>query len=128
MRLGRTALWMLLQTNAAELRFHRRLEKPGFNDYRRMLCTNDKKLLLSAPGKRVLNYAPPTSNLKYDPAAKNLVVAWDIFMQNFRMINCNDVDVIAVIKTSPDPQPFWKYFYERLVHMSAAQKARFMNT
>lgn len=128
MRLGRTALWMLLQTNAAELRFLRRIEKPGFGDYRRMLCTNDKKLLLSVPGRRVLNFNPPTSGLKYDPAAKNLVVAWDIFMQNFRMINCNDVEVIAVIKTSPDPQPFWKYFYERLVHMSAGQKARFMNT
>jgi hypothetical protein len=128
MRLGRTALWMLLQTNAAELRFRRRIEKPGFNDYRRMLCTNDQKLLLSAPGKRILNYAPPTSSLKYDPASKNLVVCYDIFMQNFRMINCNDVEVIAVIKTSPDPTPFWKYFYERLVDMSAGQKARFMNT
>ena len=128
MKLGRTGLWMLLQTNAAELRFLRRIEKPGFGDYRRMLCTTDKKLLLSAPGKRILNYVPPTSSLKYDPASKNLVVAWDIFMQNFRMINCNDVEVIAVIKTSPDPQPFWKYFYERLADMSAQHKARFMNT
>lgn len=128
MRLGRTALWILLQTNVAELRFHRRIEKPGFKDYRRMLCTGDKTLLLSAPGKKVLRFMPPTGSLKYDPAAKNLVVTWDIFMQNFRMINCNDVDVIAVIKTSPDPSDFWKYFYERLVHMSADQKARFMNT
>lgn len=128
MRLGRTALWMLLQTNAAELRFRRRLNKPGFNDYRRMLCTNDKKLLLSAPGKRIFNYVPPTSSLKYDPASKNLVVAFDIFLQNWRMINCNDVEVIAVIKTSPDPSAFWKYFYERLADMSADQKARFMNT
>ena len=128
MRLGRMALYMLLQTNAAELRFHRRIEKSGFKDYRRMLCTNDKKLLLSVPGKRVLNYSVPTGTLKYDPASKNLVVAWDIFMQNYRMINCDDVEVIAVIKTSPDPTPFWKYFYERLVDMSAAQKAQFMNT
>jgi len=128
MRLGRTALWTLLRTNAAELRFLRRIEKPGFNDYRRMLCTNDRNLLLSAPGKRVLNYVVPSNSLKYDPASKNLVVAWDIFMQSYRMINCNDVEVIAVIKTFPDQQPFWKYFYERLAHMSAAQKARFMNT
>lgn len=128
MRIARTALWMLLQANAVELRFHRRLEKPGFGDYRRMLCTNDKNLLLSAPGKRILNFVRPTSTLKYDPAAKNLVAAWDIFLQNFRMINCNDVEVIATIKTSPDPQQFWKYFYERLAHMSATQKARFMNT
>lgn len=128
MRLGRMALAILLQTNAAELRFRRRIEKPGFNDYRRMLCTNDKKILLSVPGKRVLNYVPPNGSLKYDPSSKNLVVVWDIFLQNFRMINCNDVEVIAVIKTSPDSAPFWKYFYERLVDMSAGQKARFMNT
>ena len=128
MRLGRTALWILLQTNVAELRFQRRIEKPGFRDYRRMLCTNDKRLLMSTPGKEVLNYVQPTGHLKYDPAAKNLVVCWDIFMQNYRMINCNDVEVIAVIKTSPDPAQFWKYFYERLAHMSAAHKAQFMNT
>lgn len=128
MRLGRTALWILLQTNAAELRFHRRIVKSGFGDYRRMLCTNDPRLLLSTPGKEVLNYIRPTGSLKYDPAAKNLVVTWDIFLQDYRMINCNDVEVIAVIKTSPDPGPFWKYFYERLVHMSSDQKARFMNT
>lgn len=128
MRLGRTALAILLQTNVAELRFRRRIDKPGFIDYRRMLCTNDKKLLLSAPGKQILNYAVPTGALKYDPASKNLISVWDIFLQNYRMINCNDVEVIAVIKSSPDPMPFWKYFNERLVHMSAAQKAQFMNT
>ena len=93
-----------------------------------MLCTNDKGLLLSVLGKRTLNYVVPSGSMKYDPASKNLVVAWDIFMQNYRMINCNDVEVIAVIKTSPDPQPFWTYFYERLASMSASQKARFMNT
>ncbi len=128
MRIGRTALWMLLATNAAELRFHRRIEKPGFKDYRRMLCTNDQKLLLSAPGKKVLNYVPSRGNLKYSPAAKNLIVVWDIFLQNWRMVNCDDVDVIAVIKTSPDPTPFWNYFNERLAEMSATQKAQFMNT
>lgn len=128
MRLGRTALAILLQTNVTELRFRRRIDKPGFIDYRRMLCTNDKKLLLSAPGKQILNYTVPTGALKYDPASKNLISVWDIFLQNYRMINCNDVEVIAVIKSSPDPMPFWKYFNERLVHMSAAQKAQFMNT
>ncbi|MEY5134971.1 MAG: hypothetical protein RL709_672 [Pseudomonadota bacterium] len=128
MRLGRTALWTLLANNAAELRFRRRINKPGFKDYRRMLCTIDKRLLLSAPGKQILNYTVPNGSLRYDPAAKNLVVCWDIFMQNWRMVNCDDVDVIAVIKTSPDPTDFWKYFFERLADMSAAQKARFMNT
>ena len=128
MRLGRTALNILLATNAAELRFRRRIIKSGFGDYRRMLCTNDQRLLQSAPAKRIFHYETPNNTLKYDPSSKNLIVTFDLFMQNFRMINCNDVEVIAVIKTSPDPAPFWKYFYERLVDMSAGQKARFMNT
>lgn len=128
MRLGRSALDILLGTNAVELRFRRRIQRSGLGDYRRMLCTKDLRLLLSTPGKTVLNYVPPTSNLRYDPAAKNLVVAWDIFLQNWRMINCNDVDAIAVIKTSPDPSDFWKYFYERIANMSSQQKQRFINT
>ena len=128
MRLGRTALSILLQTNAAELRFKRRKEKPGFKDYRRMLCTSDRKLLLSAPAKQVLHFIPTHGHLKYDPNSKNLIVTWDIFLQNWRMVNCDDVDVISVIKTSPDPSEFWKYFYSRLVDMSSTHKARFMNT
>lgn len=128
MRLGRTALWMLLQSSAAELRFRRRIEKPGFGSFRRMLCTNDRKLLLSTPGKRVLNFVPSYGSLKYDPAAKNLVICWDIFMQNWRAVNCDDVEVISVIKTSPDPSAFWKYFYDALAHMSSQHKAQFMNT
>lgn len=128
MRLGRTSLYILLQNNVAELRFRRRKEKPGFKDYRRMLCTNDQRLLKSALGKQILNFSPSAGQLKYDPAAKNLVVVWDIFMQNYRMINCNDVELIAVIKSSPDPLEFWNYFNHRLAKMSAAQKAQFMNT
>jgi hypothetical protein len=128
MRLGRTALQILLQTNVAELRFRRRIEKEGFKDYRRMLCTNDQRLLKSVQGKEILHFEPSRGQLKYNPAAKNLVVAWDIFIQNYRMINCNDVDLIAVIKSSPDPIEFWKYFNERLMTMSAIQKAQFMNT
>lgn len=128
MRLGRTALYSVLSKNAAELRFRRRIDKPGFNVFRRMLCTGDKALLNSGPGKKVLRFVPSYGFLRYNPASKNLVLTWDIFLQNWRMINCDDVDVIAVIKTSPDPTEFWKYFYSRLVYMSAEQKLRFMNT
>ena len=128
MRLGRAAMEILLRTNVVELRFRRRLDKPGFKNYRRMLCTKDYTLLQSTPGKTILNYVNPTGHLKYNPAAKNLIVSWDIFMCNHRMINCDDVEVIAVISTSPDPAPFWKYFNERLVPMSSKQKSSFNNT
>ena len=128
MRLGRTALQTLLNMNAAELRFRRRIEKPGFKDYRRMFCTSDKRLLESVVAKKVFRYEDSRGNLKYNPASKNLVMTWDVFMCNWRMVSCDDVDVIAVIKTSPDPSEFWKYFNERIASMSATQKALFMNT
>ena len=127
MRLSRTGLALLLAKNAVELRFKRRIYKLGFNDYRRMLCTKDFLLLQSVGGKNILNYKPPTGTLKYDPAQKNLIVAWDIFMQNWRMINCNDVDVVAVVPTTP-PDMWWKYFNEKILPMATNQKAVFMNT
>lgn len=127
MRLGRSALAQLLMTNVVELRFKRRIEKAGFGDYRRMLCTNDKLLLLSQLGRNILNFEPAAQPPKFNPAQKNLIITWDIFMQNYRCINCNEVEVIAVINTSPDPKEWWQYFNESLSPMPAAQKAAFMN-
>jgi hypothetical protein len=127
MRLGRAALAQLLMTNVVELRFRRRIEKAGFGDYRRMLCTNDKGLLMSQLGRNILNFEPATQLPKFNPAQKNLIITWDIFMQNYRCINCNDVEVIAVISTSPDPKEWWQYFNDSIAPMPANQKAGFMN-
>jgi len=127
MRLGRSALGALLARNAVELRFRRRHDKPGYKDQRRMLCTNDMTLLLSVGGKNILNFVPAHGRLPYNAAAYNLVIAWDIFMQDFRAINCDQVDVIAVLPTQP-PDKFWDYFNNYLVQMPAQQKMGFMNT
>ena len=127
MRLGRSALAQLLMTNVVELRFRRRIEKAGFGDYRRMLCTNDKVLLMSQLGRNILNFEPATQPPKFNPAQKNLIITWDIFMQNYRCINCNDVEVVAVINTSPNATEWWKYFNESIAPMPAGQKAQFMN-
>jgi len=127
MRLGRSALAQLLMTNVVELRFRRRIEKAGFGDYRRMLCTNDRLLLMSQLGRNILNFEPATQPPKFNPAQKNLIIVWDIFMQNYRCINCNDVEVVAVIKTSPDATEWWKYFNESIAPMPAQQKVTFMN-
>ena len=127
MRLGRSALAQLLMTNVVELRFRRRIEKAGFGDYRRMLCTNDKGLLMSQLGRNILNFEPATQPPKFNPAQKNLIISWDIFMQNYRCINCNDVEVVAVINASPNATEWWKYFNESIAPMPAGQKAQFMN-
>lgn len=126
MRLSRQGLLTLLLNHVVELRFRRRILKEGFNSQRRMLCTNDKMLLTSQQGKRILNYTPPTNKLPYNPAQKNLIPVWDIFMQNYRMVSCESVDVVAVIKSTPSDD-FWKYFQEKILPMGALAKAEFMN-
>jgi len=120
MHLSTTGLMQLLHKNVVELRFTRRHYKEGFKMQRRMLCTNDATLLLSEAGKKILNYTVPTQSRKYNPAAKSLVSAYDIFMQQYRMIDVRTCDVIAVIPSQP-PEKWWEYFNNKVINMSASQ-------
>lgn len=126
MYLSAGGLMQLLQQHVVELRFRRRHLKEGFNEQRRMLCTNDRNMLSSEAGKRILHYVPPTHSKKYNPLAKNLVVAYDIFMQQYRTINVQNCDVIAVIATTP-PDKWWDYFDKNVRQMTAERKLVFMN-
>lgn len=62
---------------------------------------------------------------KFDPTVKNLVITWDIFMQDYRCINMVACDLIQVI---PANKTFWTYFNEKLAGLSAPQKMAFMNS
>jgi hypothetical protein len=128
MRVSRSSLALLLAKSVVELKFRRRIEKQGYSDFRRMLCTNDRMLLNSALGRNILNFNPPHGMLPYNAAAKNLVIAWDLFMQNFRAINCNEVDVVSVISTQPSPTQWWAYFGVSIAPMPPDQKLTFMNS
>jgi hypothetical protein len=90
-----------------------------------MLCTNSLSLLNSTEGRLALNYRRAINMPKFDPNTKNLVITWDIFMQNYRCINMAACDLIQVI---PANQEFWKFFNEKLAGMSAPQKINFMNS
>ena len=61
---------------------------------------------------------------KFDPNQKNLIITWDIFMQNYRCINMQACDLIQAI---PANTQFWQYFNEKLAKLSTAQKMEFMN-
>lgn len=123
MKLSLGGLSSLLKSNAAELRFRRR--RAGPTPFRRMLATNDLKLLMSIPGKLALNYRRPTGLPPYNPTQYNLLCVWDIFMQDFRMVPVDAVDVISVLPTTPADE-FWNYFNERLATMNAFEKMSFM--
>lgn len=126
MRVSQSALTKLLEKNAVELRFLRRRPIAGSPPTRRMLATNDGMLLNSAAGKTALNFRPASGRLKFNPTQKGLVLTWDIFMQDYRLVPAESVDVVSVIPTTP-PEEFWKYFSEVLSRMSSTDKEQFMD-
>lgn len=126
MRVSQSALTKLLEKNAVELRFSRRRLIAGSPPTRRMLATNDGMLLNSAAGKTALNFRPASGRLKFNPTQKGLVLTWDIFMQDYRLVPAESVDVVSVIPTTP-PEEFWKYFSEVLSRMSGTDKEQFMD-
>lgn len=115
----------LLQKNVLEVRFTRRRPSPGKAPARRMLCTLCPEILNSVNGRTVLNYLPPTKPLKFNPGKKNLVMVWDILMQDFRLINGDNCDLLS---TLPGDDTFWDYFNTTVLPMTLEEKTQFMNT
>jgi hypothetical protein len=114
-----------LLTNVLEVRFVRRTQKQTAPPTRRMWCTNSVDILNSINGKIILGYQAPTSSPKYDPALNDIVITWDILMQDFRCIPAN---ACTVLQTIPATEEFWKFFNENIYTMSTQQKLDFMNT
>ena len=67
---------------------------------------------------------PPKTGAKYNPDAKNIVITWDIFMQNFRCVSLESCELISLI---PADDEFWLYFAEKIARMSAGEKQTFMS-
>lgn len=126
MRVSQTALVALLNKNAVELRFLRRRPMAGDRPTRRMFATNDTVLLNSNEGRVALNFRPAPGRLKFNPQQKGLILTWDIFMQDYRLVPSESVEVVSVIPTTP-PDQFWKYFSEVLSKMSTTDKQQFMD-
>lgn len=126
MRVSQGQLLALLESNVLELRFFRRRSKPGWNDARRMLVTNDRQILDTAPGQIALHFKPPTHTPPYNWRMKNLACGWDLFWQSYRMIPVESCDIVTVIPTRP-PEKFWNYFNLYLQAMSPSEKIAFMN-
>jgi len=125
MIIQKAALDSLLLDNVCEIRFARRIIKPGQSPTRRMLCTKSLSLLNSVNGRISLNYFPPKGPPKAYLGPDHLAVAWDILMQNYRNINMNQCDLIQEVPANDD---FWVYFNENIYPMSPEQKFNFMNS
>lgn len=123
MRISLQSLKTLQQNNAVEIRFVRRLAKPGSPPTRRMLCTGCLPLLNSPEGRIALNFRPAYNRPIFNPDVKNVVITWDILMQNYRCVSMDACDMFAVIPA----RDFWEFFNEKLALMSVAEKIEFMN-
>jgi hypothetical protein len=117
-------LQSLLKENVCEIVFIRRRPRSNRPLLRRMLCTLDYNLLTSTNGRLSLNFAPSSNILPYNALSKNLLPVWDIFMQDWRMVNMDDCNLI----TTMNQEDFWKYFNDVLITMSPQQKMQYMDT
>ena len=127
MKLSLNGLKQLCENNLVELKFRKRTQAAGkINNHRRMLCTLDPTILDSQLGIEILNFKKPTMSPPYSASSKNLLTVWDIFMQNWRNIPIESVDVISTVPTKP-AENFWKYFDKVIRKMSPRQKINFIN-
>jgi hypothetical protein len=88
-----------------------------------MICTLDDTILNSTNGRLSLNFKPAGGSMPYNPETKNLLLVWDIMMQDWRMVNMNDCDLVRTITRNE----FWPYFNKELIPMSPDQKIQYMD-
>ena len=123
-KLSRSELTSLLQYNVCEIQFVRRRPEraPGRPLIRGMLCCNSMNLLNTTNGIISLNFHLPRGPKKIDELKHNVVVAWDIIMQDYRNIS---MDSCFLMQQIPADDSFWKYFEQYLRPMSPESKAAF---
>lgn len=121
----RASLDSILLNNVCDVRFVRRIPVRGKPPTRRMWCTKSYSLLNSTNGRVVLNYHPPSGPKKVNEAADNIIVVWDILMQDYRTINAEQVDLIQQV---PATEEFWTFFNENIYTLTTEQKMVFMNS
>lgn len=88
-----------------------------------MLCCNSQSLLNSLNGKTSLNYRAPKGPKKIDEVKHNVVVTWDIFMQDYRNVS---MDACYLVNQFPANDSFWEYFNENIYPMTKNEKIFYM--
>ena len=124
-KVSRMDLDSLLKNNVCEIVFVRRRPEraPGRPIVRRMLCTNSQSLLNSKNGQISLNYRKAGPK-QINEALHDVVVVWDIFMQDYRNVS---MEHCFLVKEIPADDTFWEYFKTNIFPMSYNQKLSFMD-
>lgn len=125
-------LMQRLSSNVVEVVFQRRIIKADRPFHRRALITNCNSLLNSQLGREVLHFFVPRGVGKpYSIVAANLVLSWDIIMQDYRNFSADGgCDVVTTIPVaSPEQQQqWWQYFYDNIYTMPPQQKLAFLDS
>ena len=115
----------VLSKNVSEVSFMRRHAKAGATPIRRMLCTRDWQMLSTPEAKLALNFRAPTQNTSANIARKNLIVVWDIFVQDWRNIPLETLSIHTSIPTEPAVS-WWEVFNNSIFPMTQQAKVDFM--
>jgi hypothetical protein len=82
------------------------------------------EILRSENGLRTLNYRGSLEPKKVNERSHNLVVTWDIFMQDYRNVS---MDMCYLVQQMPADDTFWPFFNEKIYPMSPNEKMRYMD-
>jgi hypothetical protein len=124
MIIQRNALDSLLMSNVCDIRFKRKTKGTGKSPTRRMLCTKNYSLLNSTNGRISLNFKPPSGGKRYNESINNVIIVWDIIMQDYRTINAQECEILNKV---PANEEFWEYFNSEIFPMTPEAKMNFMN-
>lgn len=113
-----------LRTNVCILYILRRHPIRGLSSYRRMLCTNSYDLLHSFNGKMVLNFRPPRQAPVFNPRQKNLIITWDILMQDWRCINMDEcyLNYEYPVTTEDQKSKFWDEMFNKTFYLMSSEE------
>lgn len=125
-KVRRAELDRLVANNVCEIFFMRRRPEraPRRPEFRRMLCSNSMEVLRSENGIRSLNFRSPSGLKKLNESFHNIVVVWDIFMQDYRNVSMENCYLVQQIP----PENFWQYYNKVLYPMSANEKMMYMDS
>lgn len=119
--MNRNELKSILEHNVLLLWFLRRTPPVGVR--RNMICTKSNFILNSFQGRINLNFrSPKHGSLNFNEARYNLIIVWDILVQDYRLIPCESV---RIIETIPEKN-FWKYYNDSIYPMTKQSKIKFM--
>ena len=123
-------LMSFMHNHVVELRFTRRHNKMGYKDTRRMVCTTNWKFLSSVFTRRIFNWNTPKSRRGVSwYKQRNLIIVWDLMVENFRIIPVTDIRFVSAYKcTSLIEKGRFILFYRRNIRtLTPTQEKKYFN-